>query len=190
MEELKTMKQNLTSIVQSQMGNLAQVDTKELGEAIDMIKDLAEAIYYCTVTEAMEKSSEDKKSNTYYYTMNYPQHETHYYAEKGGTNMGSSNSNSSSGQGMSSNGSSYYREQYWPQEFRDEREGRSPIQRRMYMETKEMNRGRDIEMKELENYLQDLSVDITDMVKKASPEEKQLLQKKIMGIASKINVSN
>jgi hypothetical protein len=32
---------------------LGEVDTKELGEAIDMIKDLEEAIYYCTVTEAM-----------------------------------------------------------------------------------------------------------------------------------------
>ena len=27
-----------------------------MGEAIDMIKDLSEAIYYCTITEAMEKS--------------------------------------------------------------------------------------------------------------------------------------
>jgi hypothetical protein len=34
---------------------LSEVDTKELGEAIDMIKDLEEAIYYCTVTEAMTK---------------------------------------------------------------------------------------------------------------------------------------
>ena len=68
MEELKTMKQNLTSLVQSQMGNLDQVDTHELGEAIDMIKDLAEAIYYCTITEAMEKSSENNNMRSYYYS--------------------------------------------------------------------------------------------------------------------------
>ena len=30
---------------------IREVDTKELGEAIDMIKDLEEAIYYCTVTK-------------------------------------------------------------------------------------------------------------------------------------------
>ena len=54
MEQLKTMKQNLVSCVQNQMGHLTDVDSKELGEAIDMIKDLSEAIYYCTVTEAME----------------------------------------------------------------------------------------------------------------------------------------
>ena len=63
MEELKNMKQNLTAIVQGQMSHLDTVDTKELGEAVDMIKDLAEAIYYCTITEAMEKSSEDKDKN-------------------------------------------------------------------------------------------------------------------------------
>lgn len=169
MEELKTMKQNLTSLVQSQMGNLDQVNTHELGEAIDMIKDLSEAIYYCTITEAMEKSSENNNMRSSY-----------YYSES------SSGSNSN---GMSSGGNtSYYHEQYWPQSFRDEREGRSPMQRRMYMESKEMKRGRDVEMKELENYLQDLTSDITDMIRDASMEEKQLLQKKIMGIASKINV--
>lgn len=172
MEELKTMKQNLTSLVQSQMGNLDQVNTHELGEVIDMIKDLAEAIYYCTITEAMEKSSENNNMRSSY-----------YYSES------SSGSNSNGNTGMSSGGNtSYYHEQYWPQSFRDEREGRSPMQRRMYMESKEMKRGRDVEMKELENYLQDLTSDITDMIRDASMEEKQLLQKKIMGIASKINV--
>jgi hypothetical protein len=62
------MKQNLTSLVQSQMGNLDQVNTRELGEAIDMIKDLSEAIYYCTITEAMEKSSENNNMKSYYYS--------------------------------------------------------------------------------------------------------------------------
>ena len=175
MEELKTMKQNLTSLVQSQMGNLDQVDTHELGEAIDMIKDLAEAIYYCTITEAMEKSSENNNNDNM---------RSYYYSEPS-----SFGSNRSGNTGMSSGGNtSYYHEQYWPQSFRDEREGRSPMQRRMYMESKEMKRGRDVEMKELENYLQDLTSDITDMIRDASMEEKQLLQKKIMGIASKINV--
>jgi hypothetical protein len=41
------------------MTHLDTVDTKELGEAIDMIKDLSEAIYYCTITEAMEKKDEE-----------------------------------------------------------------------------------------------------------------------------------
>lgn len=62
MENLKKMKECLTSKVEGQIySNLEAVDTKELGEAIDMIKDLSEAIYYCTITEAMEEGAEEEK---------------------------------------------------------------------------------------------------------------------------------
>ena len=53
-ERLKHMKETLMCAVEMQLCELGEVDTKELGEAIDMIKDLEEAIYYCTVTEAMK----------------------------------------------------------------------------------------------------------------------------------------
>lgn len=59
MERLKVMKDDLICIVQEQMEHLDCVDAKELGEAIDMIKDLAEAIYYCTVTEAMHQKEHE-----------------------------------------------------------------------------------------------------------------------------------
>ena len=65
MERLKYMKETLMGCVQGQLGNLSAVDTKELGEAIDMIKDLSEAIYYCTITEAME--GKDKKEEYHHY---------------------------------------------------------------------------------------------------------------------------
>lgn len=55
MEKLKHIKHKLVELVEVELDeHLEYVDTKELGEVIDMIKDLAEAIYYCTVTEAME----------------------------------------------------------------------------------------------------------------------------------------
>ena len=55
MDRLKHMKHKLIEVAEKEIDeNLECVDTKELGEVIDMIKDLAEAIYYCTVTEAME----------------------------------------------------------------------------------------------------------------------------------------
>jgi signal transduction histidine kinase len=55
MDRLKHMKHKLVEVAEKEINeNLECVDTKELGEVIDMIKDLAEAIYYCTVTEAME----------------------------------------------------------------------------------------------------------------------------------------
>ena len=62
MEQLKKMKECLTGMVESQVyGNIDKVDAKELGEAVDMIKDLAEAIYYCTITEAMEGEEKEGK---------------------------------------------------------------------------------------------------------------------------------
>ena len=54
-EKLKWMKDCLICTVENQLCHLDEVDTEELGDAIDMIKDLEEAIYYCTVTEAMNK---------------------------------------------------------------------------------------------------------------------------------------
>ena len=49
-EALKMMEEQLISCVQGQLGDISKVDTHELGEAVDMIKDLAETIYYCTIT--------------------------------------------------------------------------------------------------------------------------------------------
>lgn len=43
----------LICAVEEQMEDLESVCTQELGEVIDMIKDLSEAIYYDAVTEAM-----------------------------------------------------------------------------------------------------------------------------------------
>ena len=65
-EKLKWMKDSLICVVENELCNLGEVDTKELGEAIDMIKDLEEAIYYATVTEAMNKPGKEwemKKSD-------------------------------------------------------------------------------------------------------------------------------
>ena len=53
MEQLEKMKETLIRHVSAQIDNIYDADCKELGEAIDMIKDLEEAIYYCTITEAM-----------------------------------------------------------------------------------------------------------------------------------------
>lgn len=60
MDELKRIKERITDEVLAQMGDLKSVDVKELGEAIDMIKDLAEAEYYCNVVLAMEEGTDDR----------------------------------------------------------------------------------------------------------------------------------
>ena len=55
MENLKSIKKCLIARAQAQMGNLQEVDAEELGEVIDMIKDLEKTIYYGTIIKAMQQ---------------------------------------------------------------------------------------------------------------------------------------
>ena len=221
MEDLKMMKKALISCVQSQVnGNLKEVDAKELGEAIDMIKDLEEAIYYATITKAMEEGNKEQSNgksqhyqglgNPYQQSQNtmfYPvylrdmdrDYGRMYY--NGNYTMGDAGNRmyydeiSYNAPGGSSNGgnSRNYQEHMMPPYYeypmeimRDHREGRSPMSRKNYMESKEKSNDSTMHMKELEKYLQELSQDVTEMVQKASPEEKQMLQQKISLLATKI----
>jgi len=71
--------------------------------------------------------------------------------------------------------------------LRDAREGRSGMTRRTYMEGKATKAPKEKQMKELEQYVQELSVDIAEMIRDATPEEKQMLQKKLTSLATKID---
>jgi predicted house-cleaning noncanonical NTP pyrophosphatase (MazG superfamily) len=54
MHKLIEMKDHLTHCAYEEITeHLDEADTGELGEVIDMIKDLEEAIYYATITKAM-----------------------------------------------------------------------------------------------------------------------------------------
>ena len=58
MERLKHIQHKLIELVEMEVNeHLDAVDACELGEVVDMIKDISEAIYYCTVTKAMEDKS-------------------------------------------------------------------------------------------------------------------------------------
>ena len=61
------------------------------------------------------------------------------------------------------------------------------MRRRMYMEGKETHNDPKSQLQELEAYLQELSTDITEMIKDASPEEKTILRQNMTMLANKIN---
>ena len=155
-----------------------------------MLKDLEETLYFHAITEAMKGEGaygdwpEAKKnghhqyddSQMYYGGWNAPMM---YYdggrGSHGHPNSGNDNSNF--------NSSSYHHE---PMSYeRDEREGRSPQNRRMYMEAK-YTKDKATQLRELEKYMQELTSDMVEMIQDASPEEKQYLEKKISALASKI----
>lgn len=221
-ESLKEMKHSLMSCVQGQMSDLKNTDAHELGEAIDMIKDLSEAIYYCTVTEAMEQKAEEKQeqpiNNINYYTMptrpyndgnryyngdwyenwqpvRYMGPDTFGRIGDSGYYGGNIDDNRHYGSGSTtttSTGTNMGRS-YYEDGMNTRNMGMSPNSRRMYIEAKDMHKGSAVQMQELENYMKDLSKDITDMIQDSTPEEKLLLQQKLLTLANKIkpnNVSN
>ena len=61
------MEEQLIAEAEKQFECLEDVCTKELGEVIDMIKDLKEAIYYEAVTKAMEGDSWKTEKSDYHH---------------------------------------------------------------------------------------------------------------------------
>lgn len=75
--------------------------------------------------------------------------------------------------------------------MRDGREGRSGMSRRSYMQTKEMHpdnsqESKQAKMKELEKYMSDLGVDMAEMIKDMTPEERTLAKTKLTTLVQKM----
>ena len=184
-ERMKQIEEILLCAAESELCDIEEADTKELGEVVDMIKDLEEAIYYCTVTEAMnsphtEMEWEMKKGDHYrkedngrMYYDGYPKKRK---IEGGGHTPGMMPMYPTHGG----------EKEHDDAEWRDEREGRSHYSRKMYMEARDMNKDKAMQLRELEKYMQELSQDVTEMIAEASPEEKQYLEKKISALAIKV----
>ena len=164
MEHLKHIQKELIKCVERQMPCLETVNTKELGEVIDMIKDLSETIYYHTVTEAMEVKYEDCYGGD--------------KASGGKIGWGHVDADSASATHHSDAGGYSEKEMHMM--------GRSPMSRKSYMESKEMHKEKTHQMQELEKYVQELAADLMEMIAEASPEEKQLLSNRIAVLATKI----
>lgn len=205
MERLKRVKETLMSVIESQIngGDLRNVDTKELGEVVDMVKDFSEAMYYCSIVEAMEKSEKDGSHGKeyHYYTERYmperyyPDRYNMMYTERDMdrdygrmyyTGGGSSGGNSSGGNNARGGGTRGFYEPMYPMMDKDYREGKSGGSRKSYMEAKETHQDKAVQMKELDKYIHELGDDITEMIQDASPEEKAMLQQKISTLATKI----
>lgn len=171
MERLKHIQKALIDCVEAQvLCNIDEVDAKELGEVVDVIKDISETLYYHAITEAMEEGSEAEEEKHRVMYMKRPKQ----YPYEHGTKIP---------------------KEEWPMKehppshedpwMRDPDEGRSGERRKMYMKGK-MDKDKAHQMKELENYMSELAQDMTEMIQDASPEEKALLQQKISLLAAKI----
>ena len=70
---------------------------------------------------------------------------------------------------------------------RDSREGRSGQSRKGYMQSKEQGKDKQEKMKNLEEYMKELSSDVSEMIEGASPEEKTMMKNKMSVLIQKIS---
>ena len=192
---------------------IENVDTKEMGEVAEIIKELSEAEYYAKISKAMDESEYGKDYDEhgaydeprYYrgqprdsrgrymsrrsYQMTpemYHMYPAEHYRDMDREHgrMYYTEGGSNMG-GSSMGGSASSSSRMYSEMGRDRREGRSGMSRRSYMESKEMNKDKSEKMKELENYTKELAEDVTEMIQGASAEEKNLLKQKMQVLMQK-----
>lgn len=172
MDRLKNIRNVFITQVESQLGNLTNVNAAELGEVVDMVKDMEEAMCYHMQTKVLEEQLEEmeeeehKERKVHYYPYPYYEDYPMYYTPK--------------------KDKIYYHHDMGMPLMEDEKEGKSGKVRKTYIENKHMHADKATQLKELEKYVQELSQDLVEMVEGSSPEEKQLLQQKISTLAAKI----
>lgn len=208
MERLKRAKEALLCCVESQLSNLDNVDAAELGEVVDMVKDFEEAMYYCAKIKKMEeeeKTNKEEKEKEELFKrlekehLNEMRYGRMFYedrikelerqrdkSEEELEEYRRGRMEHDGKDGISKNPRVGGSGKDYPMEIRDVREGRSPMSRKNYMESKEMHHSQSEQMKELEKYMQELAQDMTELIQDATPEEKAMIQQKLSTLVTKI----
>lgn len=184
------------------------VDTCEMGQVVDMIKDLNEAEYKAVIVKAMKKADEEKEE----YDKMLLREMKEEYGEDSGRRYYDHYRYASGRFAPKGHGSyrrGYEEPPYYhmtPEMYRDmDRDTHSRMYytetgmnesgydraKRTYTETKEMHRGNTPEdkkakMQELERYAKSLTEDVVEMVSDMSDEEKNLLRTKMQILMQKI----
>lgn len=182
---------------------IESIDTKEMGEVAEIIKELCEAEYYAKVSKAMDEHDFDnaeeimdegrrgyrgqpRDSRGRYMRRGYQKMMPEYYRDMD-MDDGRMYYTSGSSMGSSSGNSMGYNDGM----MRDSREGRNGQSRRGYVETKEMHKGNTEEDKmakkrELDKWMSDFSSDVKELVGDMTAEEKTLLKTRLNNLQSSL----
>lgn len=187
-ERMKHLKEKLMACIEGQVTcGLDKVNTCELGEVVDMVKDLSEALYYCEITKAMEEDGGEEHHTRYLPKYRYPvEIYGPRYEERYNYPMYTHEKGREIHEDTRFYGGNVDRRIQPDTDMRDMKEGKSGLSRKKYMEGKMLGKDKIKQMQELEEYMHELTTDLTEMVQDASPEEKALLQQKISTLATKI----
>lgn len=206
-KRIHEMLEKLTECTKSHLDKgLDHVNTCELGQATDMIKDLAEAEYYALLAKAMKGSDSDEVLEMFerygdggkrYY--DHYRYEDGRFAPKGhGTYRRGYEEppyyhmTPEMYRDMDRDmGRMYYTEPTMNTSMRDSREGRSGMSRRAYMENKELHKAntpadKEAKVRDLNTYMTELATDMSEIINDATPEEKSVLKSKLSALVTKI----
>lgn len=211
-ERIHKMVECLTEKTLSELDKgIENVNTEEMGEAVDMIKDLCEAEYKAVIVKSMKKADEEEEE----YNKELLRALKDEYGEEGGRRYYDEYRYKTTGRYAPKGKGTYvgrrgYEEppyyHMYPERDMDREYGRmyytEPTSthtaesgydraKRNYTETKEMHKAntpedKEHKMKSLDSYTKELASDITGMVADMSAEEKNLLRTKLSTLVSKI----
>lgn len=189
------------------------VDTCEMGQVVDMIKDLAEAEYRATITKAMEEAKEEEEK----YDKILLRELKEEYGEDTGRRFYdhyryADGRFAPKGRGTYRRG--YEEPPYWhmtPERYHDmeysrdmdrgngrmyyteptHTESRYESAKRAYTESKELHKGnepqdKEAKMRELEKYMKEMSDDLLNLMKGMSQEEMNMAKSKLSVLVSKM----
>lgn len=188
---------------------IENIDTAEMGQVVDMMKDLSEAMYYRELTKAMQEfDAEDVMEMLDRYGDGRKFYDHYRYADgrfapkgRGTYRRGYEEPpyyhmtpemyrNMEQYRDMDrGSGRMYYSEPSMNSGVHTE--SRYDMAKRNYTESKELHRGntpedKEQKMKELEKYLREIGSDIAELISDASTEEKNLLKNRMQVIMQKI----
>lgn len=207
-ERIHKMVECLTEKTLSELDKgIENVNTEEMSEAVDMIKDLCEAEYKAVIVKSMKKADEEEEE----YNKELLRALKAEYGEEGGRRYYDEYRYKTTGRYAPKGKGTYvgrrgYEEppyyHMYPERDMDREYGRmyytEPMSesnydraKRNYTETKEMHKNntpedKEHKMKSLDSYTKELASDITGMVADMSAEEKNLLRTKLSTLVSKI----
>ena len=181
--------------------NMILAIAKTLGEIVDVKKDIVEMCYKKQIIEAMEENADeygetwDEEGPVRKYYPRMRDSRGRFMSRRGYEEMMPDYRGMERDMDMDM-GRMYYSGSMSNRTMpdmggmsRDRREGNSGMMRRNYMETKEMHRGNSPEekqekMRKLEEYIDELSKDVKEMIMDATVEERTMLKQKMAGLAN------
>ena len=198
-KNIHSMIEKLSEVAKCELDKgVENIDTKEMREVAEIIKELSEAEYYAKISKAMDES---EYGEDYDYMGAYDEHSRKGYRGQPRDSKGRymrrrytepmrimpdmdwDNTEYNRDMDRMSDNRMYYTEPM--------SESKYDMAKHNYMKSREMHKDNSPEskqhkMKELENYVKELSTDISDMISDMTPEEKSMLKQKMSMLMQKM----